>query len=58
MVREAREEIGVELDSADLELVHVMHRKQREPMPFGCQYAILRKYAISPKSFEKQNPKP
>ena len=31
MVREAREEVGVELDSADLELVHVMHRKQREP---------------------------
>jgi ADP-ribose pyrophosphatase YjhB (NUDIX family) len=31
MVREAREEIGVEIDVADLELAHVMHRKQREP---------------------------
>jgi 8-oxo-dGTP diphosphatase len=31
MVREAREEIGVEIASADLELVHVMHRKQNEP---------------------------
>ena len=31
MIREAREEIGVEIDSADLELVHMMHRKQREP---------------------------
>jgi 8-oxo-dGTP diphosphatase len=31
VIREAREEIGVEIDSADLELVHVMHRKQREP---------------------------
>jgi len=31
VVREAREEVGVELDSADLELVHVMHRRQREP---------------------------
>lgn len=31
MVREAREEIGVEVDVGDLELVHVMHRKQREP---------------------------
>jgi 8-oxo-dGTP diphosphatase len=31
VIREAREEIGVEIDSADLELVHVMHRKQKEP---------------------------
>jgi ADP-ribose pyrophosphatase YjhB (NUDIX family) len=31
MIREAREEIGVEIDVADLELAHVMHRKQREP---------------------------
>lgn len=31
MVSEASEEIGVEIGSADLELVHVMHRKQREP---------------------------
>lgn len=30
VVREAREEIGVEIDVADLELVHVMHRKQRD----------------------------
>ena len=27
LVREAKEEIGVALDSADLELVHTMHRK-------------------------------
>lgn len=31
MIREAWEEVGVEIDVADLELVHVMHRKQREP---------------------------
>ena len=31
MIREAREEIGVEIDSADLELVHVMHRRQMKP---------------------------
>jgi len=31
MIREAGEEIGIEIASADLELVHVMHRKQREP---------------------------
>ena len=31
MIREAREEIGVEIDVADLELVHVMHRKQMKP---------------------------
>jgi 8-oxo-dGTP diphosphatase len=31
MVREAREEVGIEIDSTDLELVHVMHRKQQEP---------------------------
>jgi 8-oxo-dGTP pyrophosphatase MutT (NUDIX family) len=30
MVREAREEIGAETASEDLELVHVMHRKQRD----------------------------
>jgi len=31
MVREAREEVGIEIDLADLELFHVMHRKQKEP---------------------------
>jgi len=31
MVREAREEVGIEVDSADLELVHAMHRRQRKP---------------------------
>jgi len=31
MVREAKEEVGIEMGSADLELVHVMHRKQQEP---------------------------
>lgn len=31
MVREAKEEIGIEVDLADLELIHVMHRKQQEP---------------------------
>lgn len=31
VIREAREEIGIEIDSADLDLVHVMHRKQEEP---------------------------
>lgn len=30
MVREAMEEIGVDIAQEDLELVHVMHRKQRE----------------------------
>ena len=31
MVREAKEEVRVEMDLADLELVHVMHRRQQEP---------------------------
>jgi 8-oxo-dGTP diphosphatase len=31
MVREAKEEIGVKIDPSDIELVHVMHRKQTEP---------------------------
>jgi len=31
LVREAKEEIGVDLDLSNLELVHVMHRKQKEP---------------------------
>ena len=31
MVREAKEEVRVEMDLADLELVHVMHRSQQEP---------------------------
>jgi 8-oxo-dGTP pyrophosphatase MutT (NUDIX family) len=31
LVREAWEEVGIEVNSADLELVHVMHRKQTEP---------------------------
>lgn len=31
VVREAAEETGVEIHSANLELVHVMHRKQKEP---------------------------
>ncbi|MFQ6087067.1 MAG: NUDIX domain-containing protein, partial [Candidatus Bathyarchaeia archaeon] len=29
MVREAKEEVGIEVDLADLELVHVMHRRQQ-----------------------------
>jgi len=31
VVREAKEEAGIEIDLADLELAHVMHRKQQEP---------------------------
>ena len=31
MKREAKEEVGIEVDLADLELVHVMHRRQQEP---------------------------
>jgi 8-oxo-dGTP diphosphatase len=31
LVREAMEEIGIQIDPADLELVHVMHRRQQEP---------------------------
>jgi 8-oxo-dGTP diphosphatase len=32
VLREAKEEIGVEVNPADLQLVHVMHRKQSEPI--------------------------
>jgi 8-oxo-dGTP diphosphatase len=31
MIREANEEIGVKIAPTDLKLVHVMHRKQKEP---------------------------
>jgi len=31
VTREAKEEIGVKIDPTDLELVHVMHRKQTKP---------------------------
>ena len=31
IIREAREEIGIEISQEDLGLVHVMHRKQTEP---------------------------
>jgi 8-oxo-dGTP diphosphatase len=32
MVREAREELGIEVDLTDLELVHVIHRRQQQPI--------------------------
>jgi len=32
MVREAKEELGIEVDLTDLELVHVMHRRQPQPI--------------------------
>jgi 8-oxo-dGTP diphosphatase len=32
ILREAKEEIGVEVNPADLQLVHVMHRKQSDPI--------------------------
>ena len=31
MVREAKEEVGIKVDLTDLELIHVMHRRQQEP---------------------------
>jgi 8-oxo-dGTP diphosphatase len=31
VIREAKEEIGIGIDQKDLELVHVMHRKQTDP---------------------------
>lgn len=31
MAREAQEEVGVSLDETDLELVHAMHRSDRQP---------------------------
>ena len=32
LARETKEEIGTEVDLADLELIHVIHRKQLEPI--------------------------
>ena len=32
MIREAKEEWGIEVDSTDLKLVHVMHRRQQQPI--------------------------
>jgi len=31
VVREAEEEVGIEINSTDLELVHIMHRRQKTP---------------------------
>lgn len=32
MVREAKEEIGISVDTKDLKVVHVMHRKSEDPV--------------------------
>jgi ADP-ribose pyrophosphatase YjhB (NUDIX family) len=54
VVREAREEVGVEIDVADLELVHVMHRKQRKPTDERRinLFFVAKKWRIEPRIME------
>lgn len=50
LIREAKEEIGVNLNPKNLELVHIMHRKEREErLDF---FFTAEKWADSPKIME------
>jgi 8-oxo-dGTP diphosphatase len=56
MVREAKEEVGIEINSNDLKLVHVMHRKQQKPTNERRinLFFTTRKWRGEPKIMESQ----
>jgi len=54
LIREAKEEINVEVDSKDLELIHIMHRRQIEPTNERrlSIFFVTRKWKGEPKIME------
>lgn len=54
MVREAKEEAGINLDTKDLRVVHTMHRKSNDDLEYIDFFLVARKWQGQPKIAEPE----